>query len=176
MTGVRDEEKERYDRKSLALSPPPASPETCSTHPQHSGLAPPPWIRSVSLLCFHTFSLSLLSLSSTFCCSNSIHHLFCASQTYSFSSPPPLSLRYQFIAAFGVYFYNLVICVVVAVDTPTSLSVTSLFLIHWHYLTPFFLYLCSLPLLCVCIILSLALAHSHPPPSHTRVEHKQAAA
>lgn len=88
MTGVRDEEKERYDRKSLALSPPPASPETCSTHPQHSGLAPPPWIRSVSLLCFHTFSLSLLSLSSTFCCSNSIHHLFCASQTYSFSSPP----------------------------------------------------------------------------------------
>ncbi|CAB1436554.1 unnamed protein product [Pleuronectes platessa] len=31
ITGVRDEEKERNDRKSLALSPLPASPETCNT-------------------------------------------------------------------------------------------------------------------------------------------------
>lgn len=48
---MRDEEKERYDRKSLALSPLPASPETCNTHPQHSGLLPPACMRSPEFFC-----------------------------------------------------------------------------------------------------------------------------
>lgn len=48
VAGVRDEENGRDDRKSL-VPPlrPPASPETCGTHPQHSGLDSSPWIKSV---------------------------------------------------------------------------------------------------------------------------------
>ncbi len=106
ITGVRDEEKERYDRKSLALSPLPASPETCNTHPQHSGLSPPAWMRSplgfFFRLCvclrnfpplFSHFAPSLFSLFQ-FCCSNSIHHSSCVcqhvSQICTLSSTPPL--------------------------------------------------------------------------------------
>lgn len=171
ITGVRDEEKERYDRKSLALSPPPASPETCSTHPQHSGLAPPPWIRSVSLLCFHAFpcpcflSLPVFAapiLSITY----SVHLKHILSH--------PLSLCYRFIAAFSVYIYNFV--VFSCCCGYSYIAFCHFSLLNSLALSHSFLYLCSLPLLCVCIILSLALAHSHPPPSHTRVEHKQAAA
>lgn len=90
ITGVRDEEKERYDRKSLALSPLPASPETCNTHPQHSGLSPPAWMRSPQFFClcvclrnfpplFPTLPCPSFSLFQ-FCCSNSIHHSLCACQ------------------------------------------------------------------------------------------------
>lgn len=172
ITGVRDEEKERYDRKSLALSPPPASPETCSTHPQHSGLAPPPWIRSVSLFSLFTlFPVPAFSLFQFLLLEFYPSLILCISNIF-FLIP---SHCYQFIAAFSVYFYNFVVfcccCGYSYIAFCHFSLLNSLALSH-----SFFLYLCSLPLLCVCIILSLALAHSHPPPSHTRVEHKQAAA
>lgn len=83
--GVRDEETERGDRKSLTLNPCLPLPRPAS-HPQHSGLSPPAWVTSPIFfvsgnfppLVSH-FALSLFSLFE-FCCSNSISHSFSVCQ------------------------------------------------------------------------------------------------
>lgn len=157
ITGVRDEEKERYDRKSLALSPLPASPETCNTHPQHSGLSPPAWMRSPQFFClcvclrnfpplFPTLPCPLFLFFSFAALIPSITHSVrasmweCISNIYFSLLSLPLSLWYNFTVSSHVYSYNLVFFV--AVDTPTSLSFILLFFfIHWRYPSAFSLFM-----------------------------------
>lgn len=161
ITGVRDEGKERHDRKSLEFSPLPASPETCNTHPQHSGHSPPAWMRSPQFLslcvcvCMYVclkfpstvfslcpvplFSLTVLLLWFYPSLILSCQHLriYLKRVLYHLFIFLSLSLSlvlFYCLTVFScVYFYILVFFV--AVDTPTLLSFMSLFfLIHPHSL------------------------------------------
>lgn len=146
ITSVRDEEKVRYDRKSLALSPLPPLLRPETHKPQHSGLPPPAWTRSPLFsfglcVCLRDFPFSYFlslpcpsSLSFTFAALilSVSHFVFeCSDLRLKLKHVLPVihsvffPLCYYFISSvLSLYFYNFVFFV--AAEFPTS--VLSLFM------------------------------------------------
>lgn len=91
VTAVRDEEKQRYDRKSLALSPLPASRDL-NTPPQHSGPSPSAWMRSLPVALYSALPALILCIVYSGIW-ESISNMFV------FHFTPAFSPRHRFIAS-----------------------------------------------------------------------------